>query len=313
MNRSPPRLSRVALHGVVVRGLCLALALGLAACAQEQPGPEDSGLTVDGGAPDGGAPDAGAPDAGSPDAGLVTHGKDIHASNTGVPPGTALEAVSGTVTLSTPGEVWEGKDLQGTVIVTADDVILRNCRIDSDGYFAIQSQGAHRLLVERCEIFSSEGAYTGIVGDDLTVRRCDLHHFENGLIAGDNDLFEENFIHDLYYGPGAHVDGVEWGGSGSHSTVRRNRIELGGDTGCVNITPYGGGIAQDNTVADNLFSGGTYSLYIRGDGGGTVDGVTVTGNIWIKDSYAYGPVSVDSATGIVWSNNTLDDGTVVTP
>ena len=86
---------------------------------------------------------------------------------------------------------------------------------------------------------------------------------------------------------------------------------IGGDTGCVNVTPYGGGEAYDNTIEDNLFSGGTYSLYLRGDGGGTVSGVTVTGNVWVEGSYAYGTHSVVDVSDVTWSGNTLDDGTEV--
>ncbi|MDB4937894.1 MAG: hypothetical protein JWP87_4866, partial [Labilithrix sp.] len=53
------------------------------------------------------------------------------------------------------------------------------------------------------------------------------------------------------------------------------------------------------------------SLYIRGDGGGTVSGVTVTGNVWVKGSYVYGTHSVQAASGITWANNKSSDGTIV--
>jgi hypothetical protein len=241
----------------------------------------------------------------------ITHGNQINASNTGVPAGVTLTPASGTVTLSTPGAVWEGRDLTGSLEITADNVTVRNCRIRlNSGYFAIQNSGKN-LLVENCEIFSPSGAYTGIAGSNMTVRSCDIHNFENGIGAGSNVIVEESYIHDLYYGPGAHVDGIEWQSSGSNSVIRRNRIVLGDDTGCVNITPYNGGSANDNTVQDNLFSGGTYSLYIRGDGGGSVNGVTVTGNVWVKGSYVHGTQSIVDASGIVWSNNRLDDGTIL--
>lgn len=79
----------------------------------------------------------------------------------------------------------------------------------------------------------------------------------------------------------------------------------------MNLTPRGGGAARNNAIVDNLFSGGTYSLHVRGDGGGTVSGVTVTGNVSVKGSYAYGPVSLVAASGITWANNKLSDGTAV--
>jgi len=240
----------------------------------------------------------------------VTHGIDIGPDNTGVPPGTRLTPMEGTVVLETPGEIWEAIELTGTISVTADDVTIRNCRIHSTSFFAISNEGSN-LLVEHCEIYGDLDSYTGVAGSNMTLRRNDIHGFENPVVASSNAIVEECYIHDLSYAPGAHPDGVEWGGSGSNSIVRRNRIMIGGDTGCVNVTPYGGGEANDNTIEDNLFSGGTYSLYIRGDGGGTVSGVTVTGNIWIEDSYAYGTHSVVDATDVTWSGNTLDDGTEI--
>lgn len=265
--------------------------------------------------------DAGTPppatDAGTttpPDAGsgsTVTHGSDITAANTGVPAGVVLTPQSGGVTLDTAGAVFQGKDLTGSIYVSADNVTIRNCKIRSSDYFAIRHASGKNLLVENCEIWSPAGAYTGIAGGNMTVRRNNIHNFENGIVVESSALVEENYIHDLYYGPGAHVDGVEWGSSGDNTIIRRNHITLGGDTGCVNLTPWGGGAARNNSVVDNLFAGGTYSLYIRGDGGGTVSGVTVTGNVWVKGSYAYGPVSLVAASGITWSNNKLSDGTVV--
>ena len=240
----------------------------------------------------------------------VTHGIDIGEHNTGVPPGTRLTPMEGTVVLETPGEIWEGIELTGTISVTADDVTIRNCRIHSTSYFAISNEGTN-LLVEHCEIYGDLDSYTGVAGSNMTLRRNDIHGFENPVVASSNVIVEECYIHDLSYARGAHPDGVEWGGSGSNSIVRRNRIMIGGDTGCVNVTPYGGGEAYDNTIEDNLFSGGTYSLYLRGDGGGTVSGVTVTGNVWVEGSYAYGTHSVVDVSDVTWSGNTLDDGTEV--
>jgi hypothetical protein len=236
------------------------------------------------------------------------HGKDIGADNTGPPKGINLTPQTGVVKLDSPGVVWEGRDLTGSIEVSADNVTIRNCKIRNTGIFAVRNMGGKKLLIENCEIFSPTGAYTGISGGDITTRRCNIYHFENGFSAGSNSVIEENYIHDPYYGPGAHVDGIEWGNPGNNTTIRANRIMIGKDTGCVNI----GQVANDNKVLDNLFSGGTYSLYIRGDDpNGSVNGVIVTGNIWVKGSYVYGPHSIVKANGVVWSNNKFDDGTDV--
>src|SRR4051794_10072124 len=40
-------------------------------------------------------------------------------TNTGVTPGTSLSSASGVVTLSTPGQVYQNKQVTGSIIVTA--------------------------------------------------------------------------------------------------------------------------------------------------------------------------------------------------
>jgi len=209
--------------------------------------------------------------------------------------------------------VFENKSVTGQITVDANNVTIRNCVVNTTDYFGIRIMpGVTGTVIEDCEIYASGNYYTGIAAQDAIIRRVNIHDFENGLAVGSNVLVQDSYIHDLYYSATTHVDGIEWGSSGSNTTIDHNRIVIGGDTGTVNITPYSGGTASNNTVSNNLFSGGTYSLYIRGDGGGTVDGVNVFNNVWVKNSYAYGPYSIVSATNITWSNNKLDDGTVVT-
>src|SRR4051794_37921749 len=59
-------------------------------------------------------------------------------TNTGVPPGTVLALANGVVTLSNPGQVYENKQLTGSIIVTAPNVRIRNVRlINADPYYAI--------------------------------------------------------------------------------------------------------------------------------------------------------------------------------
>ena len=54
------------------------------------------------------------------------------AASTGVPPGVALRP-SGPIIASTPGQVIDGLDISGAVVVKAPGVIIRNSRIHGDG------------------------------------------------------------------------------------------------------------------------------------------------------------------------------------
>jgi hypothetical protein len=233
-------------------------------------------------------------------------------TTTGVPAGTALTSYStGTIANNA---IIENKDIAGGLDISANNVTIRKCKIHmASGYFGILFRSGTGQLVEDCEICSTNdsGLYTAIAGSNMIVRRCHIHGWENGLSVGSNVVVEDCYIHDPCTYSGAHVDGMEWGGSGNNSMVRHNRIIIRDETGCVNITPWGGGTADSNTVQNNLFSGGTYSLYMRGDGGGTVSGETIIGNVWVKGSYVYGTQSVVSVTNITWKYNCLSDGTPV--
>jgi hypothetical protein len=233
-------------------------------------------------------------------------------TTTGVPAGNALTVYAGGTI--TDGAIIQNKDITNTLDFSASNVTIRNCKIHlSSGYFGILLRSGSGLLVEDCEIFSTNdsGLYTAIAGSNMTVRRCHIHGWENGLSVGSNVTVEDCYIHDPCTYFGAHVDGMEWGGSGNNSMVRHNHIIIRDETGCVNITPWGGGTADNNTVRNNLFYGGTYSLYMRGDGGGIVSSVAVIGNVWVKGSYVYGTQSVVAVTNITWKYNCLSDGTPV--
>lgn len=233
------------------------------------------------------------------------------ASNTGVPTGITLTPASG-MTITVDNTIIDGKDITGQVTISADNVTIRNSRINTGSYFGIYvSSGTTGTVIEDTEVYASATHYTGILARDAIVRRVNVHDVENGIVADSNVSVLDSYIHDMAYIPGAHVDGIEWGATGNNITIDHNNIVIGGDTGAVNITPWGGGTANNIDVTRNLFSGGTYSLYIRGDGGGSVDGVFVASNVWVKNSYAYGTHSVQSASNITWLNNILDDNTVI--
>ena len=50
-------------------------------------------------------------------------------THTGVRPGTELATTNGVVTLSEPGQVYKNKEVQGSIVVTAPNVTIRNVRV----------------------------------------------------------------------------------------------------------------------------------------------------------------------------------------
>jgi len=78
------------------------------------------------------------------------------ATNTGVPPGTALTP-SGSQTVTTNGAVLNGLDITGTVTVAADNVTIENSRITktsggSGSYVVILNNGADNFTIRDTEI-----------------------------------------------------------------------------------------------------------------------------------------------------------------
>ena len=74
------------------------------------------------------------------------------ASNTGVPAGTALTAYSGPKTITTDGTVIEGKIITGSLRVTGDNVVIKNCTITFSDYWGIDAEGAKNITIQNCDI-----------------------------------------------------------------------------------------------------------------------------------------------------------------
>jgi hypothetical protein len=208
----------------------------------------------------------------------------------------------------------EGKDISEGLDFSANNVTIRNCKIHtSDGFFGILLRSGTNVVVEDCEIYdtSDNGGYTGFAGDNMTIRRCNFYNWENGGSAGSNTTVQDCYIHDPGHRPGAHTDGIEWGG-GSNVILRHNRIAIRDETSCINIGGQSGVISHIQ-VLNNLFFGGTYSLALEGRQGITMHDVTVVENVWVKNSYQHGPFAIEQvpASDIAWWNNVLDDGTPV--
>lgn len=207
---------------------------------------------------------------------------------------------TGSYTASTNSEVVENLDVDGGIInVKANDVIVRNCRVR--GFSNVNVIRLHPgyggLLIEDCEVIAlpnpsdpSKGP-TGAIGGNgashITVRRCDISGFADGIKAEPYSLYEANYIH-MYKPSGAskHLDGIQGSGD-SHVTIRGNVIDAdinkGGNaavltqgwngSNCVHVT--------NNVVEGNYLYGGNYTVYFNG-------GKAVCGQpdgYWLTDHY----------------------------
>jgi Right handed beta helix region len=230
-------------------------------------------------------------------------------SNTGVPPGTRLRP-SGTVVVTEPGTVIEGLDITGTLDIRADDVEVRRTRIRTSGddwtVVGIE-EGRTGIVIEDCEIDGlgtsgwPEGGTTGIQGEGVTVRRCDIHSVGDAMKAGSDTVFEDNWVHDLAAAGEPHYDGFQFDGGGGNVVVRHNTISMPDQTGAVNIGNTFGPISNV-LVEDNLLSGGTYTVYVDAvHGSDPITGVQLINNRF--GWHQYGAVLVRNVTLAASSGN----------
>lgn len=259
----------------------LNLEAALAACEADQPAPDPDPVPVP-------PPSTGFPDS----------------SNTG-PTGT-LTSMSGTQTLSTAGAVFENKNLSGNIVVRADNVTIRNCKITSSTYHAIQNANNKGLKVLNCEINGQGATNNGIYGPG-TFQGNDIYGVENGFNTWGSSTnktdISGNYVHALKNAGSPHYDGIEING-GTDITINNNTVIVDyGQTAALMLNNYFGGLARI-TANNNKFVGGGYTVYCDDSfSGGSVDGstISITNNKLGKGYWGYWALY---SSGVQLSGNT---------
>ena len=241
------------------------------------------------------------------------------AANTGVPAGTTLTS-SGAITASTAGMTIDSKNITGGVSVSANNVTIKNSKIDVQGYYGITiTDGVTGTKIINNEVYTDNGGYIGITGGDATICGNYVHGFENGMTIGGNIIVQANFIEKLQSNQsGPHYDGIEIYGGGNNKLWGNNILVTDstgnwlGDTGAINISTDFANI-NNTEINGNWIGGGSYTLYARLSSGNsyTYNNVNITNNRWYgsapKGYAAYGPMSDDgnitTFTGNVWDSS----------
>jgi hypothetical protein len=215
-------------------------------------------------------------------------------SNTGVPPGTTLTPYTGSSTITEANTVIEGKTM-GCIRVTAPGVVIRKSKISCSGSAVSSFDGDYSgapLLLEDVEIDCKDGLGTAVGEALFTVRRADIHGCENGFDMNQSIIVEDSYIHGLYNGGDAHMDGIQlasghWNGSGyspgaRNITIRHNTIYGVDPSGALGTSAIITNPSGDRNVLieGNLLGGGAYTLYCNRPGSGT--DLRVVGNHFTK-------------------------------
>lgn len=221
---------------------------------------------------------------------------------TGVPVGTSLTTVTGDVKLSTPGQIYEGKHVTGSIYIAADNVIVRKSQID--GNVVNHNDGDKSFTIEDSTV-GKEGSCTidtAIDESNYTATRVKVvgHGDGFGDSGAGNILIQDSFVKLCATTAEYHSDGIQGYLGGTNVVIRHNTIDQReaalGATAPIFISDQ----SKDADVQDNLLAGGSETIRVYYFGGKDV----VKNNRVVDKSWIYGPVS-SSCSSIDWSGNTL--------
>lgn len=165
------------------------------------------------------------------------------------------------------------------------------------GELVIDCRDGGRVVMEDCEVDGLGTARIGLGYSDVTIRRCNIHHVNDGLRMASRSVLEDSWVHDLsrisvrdQYGNWVeqHPDAVQITG-GSDITVRHNTLSCIEDDGgvgnaCVQINRVNP--VTDVLIEDNWLDGGNYTVNIVN----SVEGPVVLRNNRYGGTWRYGPI-----------------------
>lgn len=200
-------------------------------------------------------------------------------SNTGVPAGTALTSYSGTLHVTQDNAVISNMLITGNVIIDADNVTLKNCKIIStNDWLGVSVKGdAKNFTMQDSEVDGRGTTATAVQGKG-TFLRNDIHGAENGIDVPGGDgptLIKDNYIHGLQNTGSPHYDGIQIDGAHDVTITHNTVINDHGQTAAIMLDNYWEGL-YNITVDNNRLVGGGFTIYLddRFDGG-PVDDSTI--------------------------------------
>jgi hypothetical protein len=258
------------------------------------------------------------------------------ATNTGVRAGVKLKKVPsevssgpgwrwtpGGVVIDGDGAVFSGYQVNATIDVKADDVVIDNVRVLVGGdTFGIALRHANRTVIMDSEIGSpnvSNRLYAGIkdiYADSKGTRviRNEIFHTQLGINLYQG-IIRDNYIHSMGFWAGDHTNGIMANQCIGRIVIRHNTVfQQLGQTSAIGLYEDFGSRMHDATVENNLVAGGGYSIYGGSQPGGPLPyNVKIINNrfskkFWSKGGY-WGPVAAFDShlPGNEWTGNVWDE------
>lgn len=217
----------------------------------------------------------------------------------------SLTTYSGPETITVDGTVIENMDILTSLLISADNVIIRNCRLYVTSDFGIDGEYAANLLIEDCTVYNdgtlgTNAAILGGLGGSV-FQRNNIYGVQNGIVLASNGndvIIRDNYVHDLASG-GAdpHFDAVAVQGGQVNVLIEHNTL-VSWDTSCIIINedfgPSTGIVVNNNLMLQQLPNKTAYTMYVY------TAGVTVTNNFMSRGQHGYFDIGTVGAT---FSNN----------
>lgn len=235
------------------------------------------------------------------------------ATNTGPAPGTVFTKVPEQAT-SGNGWNWDstyqyisvygsnitlnGIETAGNIDITGSNVTLQNCKIiESNGMFGVSIRHTTNVTIKNCRIAGTNASsgrmmvgIKSIYDDDVNLRSIanNISYVSTG-IQYCQGLIQDNYIHDMGYQSGDHLNGTTSNAGCNQLTIQHNTIfNSFSQTDAISLFEDFG--QQKNAlITNNYVAGGGYTIYGGANAGGiTPTNVQVTGNRISDNYYANG-------------------------
>lgn len=244
---------------------------------------------------------------------------------TGVPPGTVLtelplnhDGVNHRVTVD--GTVIDAKHIAGNLLITANDVVITNSRID--GFVLGHYSGVtYSFTITDSEIGSASSCVTqaGIGSARYTARRVLIRGHDDGFRASGPDITIRDSYVKLCGEAESHSDGIQDYPAAQNLVFDHNTIDMCGawttdrSQPCsspgqnapifINSQTTQGLGSTDVRITNNLVMGGGYGVYLWPAHGSWI----VSGNRVVEGTPEYGPYETNGRCAHVdqWADNTV--------
>jgi hypothetical protein len=183
--------------------------------------------------------------------------------NTGPTNPSILQSYTGIYRITTNGAVVENIDVNGQIYIDADNVTLRNFRVNGsipESCAVYVARGRKGTVIEDGEITASAYWVAGLGADWFTARRLHIHNVHDGINLGDGAVVENCYIHSLGEGGGGHSDGIQAVLSVWPVTIRNNFIDASYVTAAIN------NVNTNWIVEGNTLYGAFYTIYFNPSG-----------------------------------------------